>query len=540
MTVAIEAPRGKRGRPAIRLNSDAIVYWTERVVQKRTDEGFEDIDRNSIIMSGDTLYHYGHHFPLATIFRKANGHARLVMFNGDRYSGASGFGTSTWQVQLEVQRAVRAQIEQSGKNIPTVTIPFSALTAAGIHPTSVRPLEVMDDRTEHEEFSSRERPGPLKRMDDPTGQTFVFTETRQGFIHNDTGEVFKAHQTDEGYLHFPNDRDNWTYGPYTFVEDRPIQVDDPKHCEVEIKSAGWSHDGAELGDDGLWRWTVETHKLGEALFTARYTVTQYRDATDEEKAAQADLDAWSEEYRRAGYPDLDQLGSLGVRPRPDTPDVEIVNRRGYPPVVRTSKTRVEKFLSSYDYAEPHRPYFMCELPHSCPARTIPEALEALAPPDVKLCMAGQLEVLRQGDIFAIETDYTEAELVAQARTTERTFHRSLDCAPWTERLSETVAIRKIGQEGLLPGEREIHGSTHQVTHLIVTTDGRHFGRGRMYHRPGGHRTPEHRILELGDRKTWYRLVKNTVPTDSQGRIRSAGGVQQSGNARAWMLGGMVD
>lgn len=547
LTPAIEVPRGKRGRPQLRVNHDAIILWSERVVTTLDDVDYADRarDHNSIILANDKLYHYGHHFCLAEIIRKPNGRARMVLFNGDRYTGPSGWGNSTWSVQLSVQRVVREQIEESGAKIETVTIPFSALEAAGIDQTSVRPLHVEDDRTEYTDFSSRERPGELRKMDDPTGATYCHTEQRTGYVHNDTGEVFKAHAIEGGgWLHNPEDRENWSWKGYAHVEDRPCKVPDPNRSDVEVKTAGWSHEGAKLGDDGLWRWTVETHKLGEALFTARYTSVSFRPATAAEVEAYEDFEAWQREHRNAGYPDLDKLDSYGVRERPEQPDVEMTNRsRVSTPNwhVRVTKSRVEKFLSSYDYAEPHRPYFMCELPHACPARTIPEALEALKPADVAQCIDAGLDVLRQGDIFAIPTDATEDELVAQAVTTERTFYRSLNEAPWSVAAEETVAIRKIGQDGYRPRAKDIHGSTHQVTHLIVTKDGRMFGRGRMYHRPSGWgRTAEHRTLDLGDRKTWYRLVRNTVPTDTQGNIRSAGGIQQSGNARAWMLGGMVD
>lgn len=542
LTPAIELSRGKRGRPQIRVNHDAIILWTERVVTTLDAVAYEDRSRthNSIVLDGDTLYHYGHHFALATIIRKPNGRARMVLFNGDRYTGPSGWGSSTWQVQLSVQSAVRKQIAESGAKIETVTIPFSALDAANIDKTSVRPLHVMDDRTEVEEFESRERPGDLKKMDDPTGATYVHTENHTGYTNAEGVPV-------DGYgmSHAEREEQDIAWRQYTKVEDRPVKVDDPKHCEVSVTSAGWAREGAELGDDGLWRWTIETHKLGEALFTARYTQHTRRPATAEEIEAKLDLDAWSEEYRRAGYPPEAMYYNVGLRPRPDDLDVEVFNRsssRTDPSWwVRVTKRRVEKFLSSYDYAEPHRPYFMCELPHACAARTIPDALEALKPADVAQCIDAGLDVLRQGDIFAIPTDATEDELVAQARTVERQFVRGLDHEPWSETLRETVAIRKIGQDGYPPTAKDIHGSTHQVTHLIVTKDGRMFGRGRVYHRPSGFgRTSEHRTLDLGDRKTWYRLVRNTVPTDTQGNIRSAGGIQQSGNARAWMLGGAVD
>jgi hypothetical protein len=529
---AITLERKRTGRPRIRTNDDAITFWTERVVTKPLDSGDwgHTFDHNSIVVRGDRIFHYGSHFCLAEILRRPSGNARLILFNGDQWRGPSGWGHSTSSVQMTVQRAVRQQIEESDANVPTVTIPFTALDAAGIEYASIKPLHVMDDRTERLEFSSTERPGPLRKMPDPNGATYAHSEETWGFF--DAQGVWVPN----GYELSIQEREERgiEHKRGTKIEERPVLVDNPRHARVDHNGFGWCHEGAELGDDGVWRWTVEQHKLGEALFTGRYTSTHWRELTPDERTTWDAQMAWSARYRELGYPTPDdaQLAELGERP---TLDVE-VTVRGEEPHVRFTKTHVEKFLSSYDYAEPHRPYFLCELRHNSPARTIPEALEDLKPGDVKAAEALGLEILRQGDIFAIPTAHSEAELVEKAVTVERKFWREGDSTHHTE----FVAIRKIGQEGYSTGAKDIHGSTHQVTHLIVTKNGDHYGRGRMYHRPSGWgRTPEHVVVDLGDRKTWYRLVRNTVPTDATGRAR--GGSQlQSGNARAWLLGGAVD
>src|SRR5207237_9339499 len=67
-------------------------------------------------------------------------------------------------------------------------------------------------------------------------------------------------------------------------------------------------------------------------------------------------------------------------------------------------------------------------------------------------------------------------------------------------------------------------TSHIVTEVIVTEDGDTYARGIMRHRPEqSWRNPDHVAVKLGDRKTWYRLVKNTVEA-----------------TRPWSIAGNVD
>jgi hypothetical protein len=87
---------------------------------------------------------------------------------------------------------------------------------------------------------------------------------------------------------------------------------------------------------------------------------------------------------------------------------------------------------------------------------------------------------------------------------------------------------------------DVLGTNHRATHLIVTKTATTTGRGLMYHDPSGWgRTPDHARVKLGDGKTWYRLVKNTVPETSD-RTTRVTGMNQSGQSRAWTIGGSVD
>lgn len=148
------------------------------------------------------------------------------------------------------------------------------------------------------------------------------------------------------------------------------------------------------------------------------------------------------------------------------------------------------FLSAFDENEPgFGLYFLTQLPEGAKPQTVAEAREALKPPQVIEAESGSREVLRQGDVFAV-------------RSTRQT--RELN-APSTP-------------------SAYVLGVNHQVTEVRKDEYGVTYGRGFMRHRPReAGRRPEHRTLKLGDGKTWYQLVKNTVP-----------------EGRSWSVGGQVD
>jgi hypothetical protein len=148
------------------------------------------------------------------------------------------------------------------------------------------------------------------------------------------------------------------------------------------------------------------------------------------------------------------------------------------------------FLSAFDENEPGRGlYFLCQLPDEAEPTTVAEAREALKPQAVKDAEALGETVLRQGDVFAIPTD------------------------------AETRNLRA-------PSEHSAYvlNVNHKATEVRYDKRNLTYARGVLRHRPRETwRRPEHRAVKLGDGKTWYRLVKNTVP-----------------EGRSWSVGGNVD
>jgi len=172
-----------------------------------------------------------------------------------------------------------------------------------------------------------------------------------------------------------------------------------------------------------------------------------------------------------------------------TPDSERVTATGY-------------FLSAFDHQERTRHYFLAQLPAGAAPTTVAEAFEALRPPVVKLADRAGLPVTRQGDVFAVPTEFTTRDLHAHAPT--------------------------VKGAALL-------GLSHVATETITLPGDVTYARGILTHRPtdidprtGQPRRPEHRRQPMGDRKTWHLIVKNTVPTDDRGE------------SRAWSQVGNVD
>ncbi len=570
MTIAT-LPRKKDGTPATKTVADALDYWAERIVQPKLAaanprERIQHRD-GSIYAIGDKLFHYGSHFEVARILRSANGAARLVLLNGDVWSGGSGWGGST--STSSVQRSARDAVART--NVPGITVPFSALTAAGITFESIKPIEVRDDRDETIHRESATQPGKLVMMDDPTGATYVDQQQRYGFCI-DGVPCDDPHRT-------RSNEAKW--GPYLAAVTVPVKMENPNECEAPSEMHAWSTGPAKLDDDGVWRWTVKRHWLGDALYRAKVTEQRTRKATDAEIATLVAANEWETTYKRLqnalsaltdersaaqnGKYDWDRRLRMNVKlsdPKPELiPEIEVrleAARAAYhahceQPAPRSACDKQHRvhftinrwamFLSSFDYAEPHRPYFMCEMPYGCKASTVEEAILALKPETVANYEAVGCEVLRQGDVFAIPFDLTTNELELRAKTWYRD-HTVFPLTGDSYKVCDVETIHKYrrGDKGA-----RVLGTSHAATHVIHTKDGATFMRGSLYHAPTGWgRTADHRVVKLGDGKTWYLAVKNTVPLDkasgsSRGSISATQRTaNRSGNSRAWTITGAVD
>jgi hypothetical protein len=391
------------------------------------------------------------------------------------------------------------------------------LTSAGIDFSSIRPLEIRESRYTHHEMSSEVQPGPFAQIYDAE--------------HNPTGEFY----TDK--------------------------------ASVERTGMGhaYAEGYAELKSDGLWHWTAKRHWMGDSLIRAKSTEQRSRKPTPEEREQfewYATVAKWVEtlrdEHRKSyvhgeGYDErlmswsMD-LSSYMYELQSNLPHG--LTRNGPNDIqVRFTVERWATYLSSFDYNEPHRPYFFCELPYGSTAKTVEEGIDALMPMQVRAHIGLGDDVLRQGDIFAIPTDFDTEELeskaapvtVSRGRYVPNPVHIGGDT--WVVTKTEVLIRRFKAQEEYPSGALDIHGTNHRATHVIVTKDGRWFGRGRLVHAPA-HRDPDHRVVKLAN-DVWYEFVKNTVPTVTNGQrnraTRNVGASTfQSGQSRAWSVGGGVD
>lgn len=485
-------PRTRYGNPVLRRTDDVLEYWIERVAL--VAPGRESFEKGSMICASDSIYHYGRHFELARILRDKRGRARLVLLNGDSYGGSGGFGPSTSSRQGDVRRAVQHT------NVPGMVVPFSALEGAGIDFNTIMPIQVRDGRITIEQHSSRERPAKLAQM--PSGETK--TETYMGWGYKQAGGEW----TDRP-CHF-NDKHEW--GERT--REVPIYVDDPNRTTSFRSGHGFCENGAQLDEDGIWRWSVRRHWLGDSIFRARSTERRTRKATREELGMNEWHRAWQAttnrldnaesnarrrswalakagreasergDYRRmtralfaaSGVADeADRRGELLIRHR----SIRLPTNRVQGARVPITVTRWATFLSSFDYQESIALYFLCELPYGAKPNTVDEAVEALKPPEVVAALARGLNVVRQGDLFAIPT-----------KLTKRQIRRLRGRQDFTKRL-------------------RVLGTNHSVTEGIVLKGGAVLGRGIMRHEPEGWRPPDHAQQKLGD--AWHLLVRNTVP-----------------------------
>lgn len=187
-------------------------------------------------------------------------------------------------------------------------------------------------------------------------------------------------------------------------------------------------------DDGRWSYETSVHRLGESLIRASYSYTTRPEYT-----------------RHAG---------------------------------------TALFLSGFDMNERPPLYFLAQLPDGAQPWTVAEAFEALKPDEVKDAEALGIEVLRQGDVFAIPTTWKTRDLPGPSM-----------------RMAQVLDV------------------SHRVSELrYVAEHGITYGRGVLRHRPEqSWRKPEHKQVKLGDGRTWHQLVLNTVPA-----------------GRSWSVDGKID
>lgn len=414
-------------------NAQVIDRWLD-VVEGRSTRVIGTRNSNTVWASGNTVYSYGTHFPMAEHYGTQTGGFYVV--NGDRYS------VTTSGHQSNVRGAIGNRLH--------VIIPFSALDGAGIDRSSIEILDVPDDQwIEHKRQSTK--------LDD------MPKHLRTQYVPN-----------------YCADRD---------------------HCERPPAYGGTycnGHDGrsepVSPDADGLYRWTTGEHRLGASLFRARY--------------------ARQRQGRTCRGPFTIPTGPNTIYP---TEGCRHGMTREHVMMVREQGTAT--FLSAFDQQETRAPFYLAQL--STDAVSVADAVEGLKPSAVRDAERDGVEVTRQGDVFAIASTMTTADLKAIGAKVYRrawlTNPRGIDVSgPIVRTRDDLTKLRRI---------IALEDTNHQAT-MVAKVNRTTYAKGCLYHVPAG-RNPDHARRRIGDGNTWSIIALNTVE-------------RSFGVARAWSARGYVD
>lgn len=327
----------------------------------------------------------------------------------------------------------REAAQKSG--VPWIIVPFSALRSANIDIDTIVPVEVAPERWTAERHETRD----FDRI--------PVDERKQHVFVSADGEVFEPPHAADGTMAWPHTDNSGEEPRYVWRVSRRTELEGWQYYELpgpEFSAGNYPQsDYREIqpGPDRFYRWTERVHHLGEAVFQATYTT-------------------WDRERR----------GGMTVK-------------------------HTRYFLSAFDRQERPPLYFLAELPNNAgrPAG-VADAFDMLKPDRVRDAEIDGVPVQRQGDVFAIATQFATRDL-----------------------------------PGPTARSHKFNGS-HVVSDARIM-DGVTYARGKIFHRPPRRRA-DHATQVLGDGKTWYRLLHNTVP-------RSAG-AWDGGQPRAWAMSGRVD
>jgi len=165
------------------------------------------------------------------------------------------------------------------------------------------------------------------------------------------------------------------------------------------------------------------------------------------------------------------------------------------------------YISGFDRNEPSPLYFLARLPHA--VDTFDEAIESLKPNSVKTAEREGLEVLRQGDMFAIPTDYTDRHLTKKLKATFAELDRDGKGSVLRRDHGWTPSWGEPATSATATSATSLYGTAHHAATVAKLPDGTMFGKGEILHLPNG-RNPDHQALTLAP-ADWYLIVKNAVP-----------------------------
>ena len=350
------------------------------------------------------LYSYGTHFPLARFVPAKRGRRALWLINGDVWRGGGWSLTSRHQSETRSAIAdVIADAAKSGRYIGNLIVPFSALDGATIDYDSIRPIHVRDDRREgFTNTASVPRhivDMPIRARvyaEDPRRESINVSDTLAASLPLKVSQVSDVSGIVETLAHTAKLTRSVCYRGMSYGSAPEYAREYREYDPPEVTYWLDSRHEVTVIDNGAetvaLQWHTDRHWLGDSLFTAS-RVSSHRVPCPNHVATLANS-AWCETCGRQ----LDRDGFL------------------------TRETRKRsRFVSSFDYNEPRELYFLASLPRTSRARTVDMAIDDLAPRAVHAAYARGLAVKRQGDIFAIPTPLTTADVYAHAKRRTRLY-----------------------------------------------------------------------------------------------------------------------
>lgn len=377
-----------------------------------------------------TLFSYGTHFPLATVYPRGR-RGGLIVLNGDRWGGPN---SRTNAHQASVQRFAR-EICNAHEGWQWLIVPRSALDGAGIREDSIRPIDIRPDRTDRFAHSMVI---PADTFGDAPHRGTV-TRTH-GYGASATSEnVPASSRTEKRKLTGLVVESSGSGLDRAGIAERTTV----RSCTVTRETV-WSETcyssrcapdgvyGYHEHDAPIYRYTV-SGATGTAGERSRWQTSASADAPDADGSIRLH---WSSERHwlgdslfsavRVSFSQCAACRGTGIVPRADDAplvlaDVTCPSCDGHRTIERRKRYR---WVSSFDYNEPQALYFLAALPHSSRATSLTMAIEDLAPAAVHGAIARGLDVKRQGDIFfvptTLTTDAVYARATARARLTQHT------------------------------------------------------------------------------------------------------------------------
>ena len=273
-------------------NGDVIARWVDYQQGKATR--LRNGGSCSVIADEHTLYSYGRHFPMVEMYEPDG--EKLALLNGDRYSNT----TSHHQGQ------VRSAVQWAGWR--SIIVPFSALDAAGIVHESIVPIEVTQD-------TNIEHDHKVLPEDAPIGH-WTYEQWCSGNEH------------------------------YAWCSRNNTRVKGSQPC-------GCTWVPPKPDADGYYHWTTWEHRLGEAVFKARFERRRQSQRmcrgpfTGDYRTARMD-------YERLLPPITSQATRTWWRPC----------QHGFsePHYYNVTERGTAVFLSGFDHQESPPAYFLAQLP----------------------------------------------------------------------------------------------------------------------------------------------------------------------------------